>query len=155
MEPDHPHSRLIAMSDEEKLELAVALAKREDRYDLGLARLREQYPAAPDALLRSGAFHLYSELAGSFLTVLAHLELNLRDREHEISQALVSDPTYHLYNWLQLETVLPWAKRDFFSELLELKECLSDGDTESARELVEKVLEQLEGTGSAPLPDFP
>jgi len=150
--PDTPPNPL---SEDEKLDLAIALAKRQNLFDLGLARMRQQYPSAPDALLQSGAYHLYAELAGAFIDVLAQLELTLRNPQHRIAEVQVFHPAYHLYNWLQLEALLPWARADFFAELKALKECLSGDDVKGASELLETIFQQFEGSSPPPMPDFP
>lgn len=145
----------LQMPEEEKLELAVALVRRDehDRFLLGVERLREQYPAAPQKLLGAGAYNLYGHLATAFIEVLAHVELNLRDPENEISEAILFHPTYHLYSWLQIEALLPWAKSDFQDELEYLGEFLGDGDLEGAKQCLSKLMDRFEGSSQPPLPD--
>jgi hypothetical protein len=145
----------FALSDAERLELALALVQRTDRYALGLERLKNLYPGAPERLLSSAAYHLYDAMATSFITSMAHVELSLRREDYRINEALVADPAYHLCNWLQLESLLPWSREVFHSELEYLKACIHDGDLEGARKMVEKVLDQFEGVSPAPSPDFP
>lgn len=140
---------------QDELELAIALAKRENRYEEGLEKLRQRYPDAPDALLRAAAYHLYGELVGAFISALAQIERTLRGSENGLGEPHVSDSAYHLYNWLQLEALLPWARADFFAELKALKECLSDDDVKGARELLETIFQQFEGSSPPPMPDFP
>lgn len=147
--------KFLSLSDAERLDLAVSLMQRKDRHDLGLERLRKQFPAAPERVLSSAAYHLYDAMASSFVGAMAHVELNLRDADYPISEALVFDPAYHLYNWLQLQSLLPWSRSDFHSELEELKTCIEDGDLDGARKMVERVLDQFEGSSPAPSPDFP
>lgn len=149
------HHDLTGIPEEEKLKLAVALARRTDRAELGLERLKVRFPGAPDEVLSSGAYHLYSELVSSFVDVLAHIELSLQDPSHAVDEGLLYHPAYHLYNWLQLRALLPWGRHDFLNQLTDVRACLADNDPQGARKLLDTLLQQFGGTASPPMPDSP
>ena len=142
------------LSRNQRLELAAALFRRpaEHPNPEALAKLRHAFPQASEELLLAGTYHLYTELPGALCDLLAQIELSLRDRDHELHYGFVWEVLYHLYNWLQVQAVVPWGKRDVLDEIREAVSLVKTNDTAGAIGTLERLLEQI--GGSSKHPDF-
>ncbi len=141
------------LSREARLDLAVALLRRVDVTERGRERLLRSFPDASVDVRDAGTFHLFTELPGALLDVLADIELSLLDPLHELNEGTVWHALYHLYNWVQLLAVLPWGRRDVIDELREVIGSLKNNDPEGALDLVERLAERLTGMADPPSAD--
>jgi len=137
MEPD-PFQKL---TDEERLELAVAACRRGsiDRQEAAVSFLRGEYPLAPESMLRALAFHAYFDLPLHAMGLAAQVELSIREKRHRVHMGVTSPLLYNLYNAIQIETVLPEGKQ----RILDLVKDIEDNLNAQALDLVRKNIEQL------------
>lgn len=140
------------LSAGERLALAEAILRRgeDERGSRGVEILRSRYPAASLDMIRTCAYHAYRELPGALRDLLAWAELCLREREHDVHSGLMFDALYHLYNWLQVEALVPYGRQEVFDELKEACECLEKDDKEGALGTLKALMERFEGHISPP-----
>ena len=144
------HAGFYELPEATRLELALACLARGDRRDEAFAMLQRRYPDAPEELLRSAAFHLYWKLPEVLRDTLAQIELALRESDPELHWGVVSDALYHLYNWLQVEALLPWGKQAVWEELEELRELIKADDKDGAMGTLKRLMDQIGGSASEP-----
>ena len=133
------------LSDDERLELALALLARTDRRADGVAALRRTYPAAPDAMLQTAAHHIYTDGAPAVIAFLADAELAIREPGHEIDYGAIWQVLYSVYNWLQLRALLPNATDEMLSILEDIAYLVEQGDREHLLESVEDLRSVVQG----------
>ena len=140
------------LSDEEKLSLAIVVMRRRDARASGLEVLKKRFPSAPQAMLDSAVFHLYSELPRALRDLCAQIELSITKPEGHLHWGVTYEALYHLYNYLQLEALMPGTQQHLLDHVRDLKECLTEKDLEGAT----RVLEDIENHLGAciPPPDF-
>ena len=146
-------SGVYALNDAERLELALALLKRPDRYAAGRAAFRRAFPEAAEAMVSTATHHVFGDGAPAVLAFLADSELFVRDPEqHKMSFGVVSEVLYHLYNWLQFRELLPDGRKNVLELLAEMKQFVADQDLDA----ITKTAEQLEGAleGHRDYPQF-
>ena len=140
------------LSVEERTALSLAVLERtpKERAEKGQELLRREYPSAAPEMIHSAAFHAYMELPNALRNCLAWLELCLREDKHDQHSGINFDVVYHLYNWLQAETLIPWGRQDVFDSLNDIKDCLRNDDKEGAIGNLEALLERFESSVSPP-----
>jgi len=106
---DDPYGWYYKLPDEEKLSLAIASMRRSDARASGLEVLKKRFPSAPQAMLDSAVFHLYLELPRALRDLLAQIELSITKPEEHLHWGVTYEALYHLYNYLQLEALMPGA----------------------------------------------
>ena len=141
-----------ALTADQRLELAVAILSRKplERRDSALELFRAAFPHAAEEMYISGAFHAYSELPDAARDLLAWLELCLRETRHEQHHGIMFDILYHLYNWQQVESLIPYGREDVFVDLKSVKKCLEGGDKEGALKTLEELMERFRAGTSPP-----
>src|SRR5262245_17526510 len=87
--------------------LVEALRGRSDLAHVGRAALVQAFPEAPPAMLDTAAFHLFTDGCGAAAEWLATLERFLRQPDEGLDFGATWHLLYHLYNWLQVEALLP------------------------------------------------
>jgi hypothetical protein len=107
VDPEDPNSiahsdrweRFRVLTPEQRLELAVALLKRDplSRRDDSYEFVRKHFPTAADGLIHSIVHHLYWSTPTTFCDLLAYLELCMRDRQHDAHYGLIWGILYNLY----------------------------------------------------------
>ena len=137
--------RQVRLATDQCVELALTLLRRTDMAERGITILRQIFPDAPEEPLNTGAFHLYRELPLALMQLLAEIELSLRDPARLVDHGAVWHVVYHLYNWMQLAALLPWARRDIADEVQEAIKALEGADAEFALRTLQKLARQLEG----------
>ena len=153
--PDASRTGIYRLSAGERLELAIALARRTDREQRARDALRHCYPTAPEPMLHSAAFHLYTDGWEAAVDFLADLELFLRDPEHTLDYGVSWHLLHHVYNWHQFRALLPEGRSGLVELVAELKQFVADGDQEAIRRTVEELEEMVEANRSAPDFDTP
>jgi hypothetical protein len=141
---------IYALPREERLELALALVRRSDRGERGLEAFRAAHPQAPEAMIRTAAFHLYVDGPNAVVDFLAEAELFLREPSREVDLAPTVELLYHVYNWLQFQELLPSAKADVMELLALLKECVADDDRDGIVRTAQELEDVLEGSQNPP-----
>lgn len=140
------------LNGQARLELATALLARssQGRGEEAFVIVRSQFPSVADNLARSLAFHAYQEMPDVALSLLAWIELNIREGVHERHAGLDFDLRYHLYNWLQAEALVPYGRQDVFDELAEIRDCLKRNDKKSAAAILDSLIERFETSAHPP-----
>ncbi len=144
--------RFRALSPEQRLDLAVALLRRDplSRRDTSFEFVRKHYPDAADDLIHSIAHHLYWTLPTDVCDLLAYIELCMQDREHHSHNGLIYGVLYNLYNLMQAERLIPDGRQDVFDSLTEVKECLEADDRDGALATLKGLIEKFEANESPP-----
>jgi hypothetical protein len=91
-------------------------------------------------MLDTAAFHLFTDGCAAAFEWLASLERFLRDPESGLDPGATWHLLYHLYNWQQVEALLPWGPSGLAERLADAKQFLSEGDLVAA----ERVLAELQ-----------
>jgi hypothetical protein len=144
--------RFHALTPEKRLELAVALLRRDPlvRRDSSFVFVRKQYPDAADDLIHSIVHHLYWTLPTDLCDLLAYIELCMQDEKHHSHSGLIHSVLYNLYNLLQAEALVPYGRQGVFDWLNEVKECLESDDREGALATLKALIEKFESHESPP-----
>ena len=140
------------LSEEDKTSLALAALRRNDARSVGLEILKKRFPSAPAAMLDSAVFHLYVELPRALRDLLAQIELSITKPEDSLHAGVTFEALYHLYNYLQLEALMPGTQEHLLAHFRDLKECLNEEDPEGAAKVLEDIENHLEAC--IPPPDF-
>lgn len=133
------------MTKDECVALAISLLDRTDVAERGTAILRGGFPDAPDEAIRAAAFHLYRDLPPALIELLADIELSLREPSRLVNEGTAWHVMYHIYNWLQLAALIPWARDDIGAEVREAIAGLENADTEFALRVLRGLARLLEG----------
>lgn len=134
-----------------QIDLVAQLLRRGiSRQADGESRLRQMHPDASEESLRAAAFHLYRELPIALVSLLAEIEISLREDKRTVGHGIVWDAIYHLYNWLQLSALLPWYHQDISDQLSATLEALEGGDTDFAIREMKKLRDKGLGSASPP-----
>ncbi len=139
------------LSFEEQIELIRALLARGDREADGLVILRRLYPRAPEAMLHTAAYHLWVEAPLAALQLAAETEVALRRGDTGVfgAQYEVLD---HVYNWLQLEALLPEGHHGLLEDIRDARSSIESGNLEAALKTLDGLKQRLEGDLSLPMP---
>jgi hypothetical protein len=149
---DDPYDWYYKLPDEEKLSLAIGSMRRSDARASGLEVLKKRFPSAPQAMLDSAIFHLYLELPRALRDLLAQIELSITKPEGHLHWGVTYEALYHLYNYLQLEALMPGAQQHLLDHVRDLKDCLTEKNLEGAVKVLEDIENHLEAC--IPPPDF-
>src|SRR5262252_8128499 len=138
--------RFSALNAEQRLELAVALLRRDPlaRRDQSFEFVRKHYPQAAEDLLRSIVHHLYWQLPDDLCDLLAYTEMCMRDGDHHAHSGLIHSVLYNLYNLTQAEALVPAGRREVFDWLAEVKQQLEAGDPQGALANLKSLMEKFE-----------
>lgn len=144
--------RFRALNPEQRLELAVALLRRDplSRRDGSFEFVREHYPEAADELIHSIVHHLYWTLPSDLCDLMAYIELCFQDRAHHSHSGLIYSVLYNLYNLMQAERLVPYGRQGVFDRLKEAKECLESDDREGALSTLNGLIESFESNERPP-----
>ena len=149
---DARYERWRALSQDQKVELALALLRRPERRSDGLKMLQQLYPKAPAEMLGTVCHHAFVDLPDGLLDLMAELELSLREPQPYFPVGIGVEALYHLYNLLQFSALLPEGKAGLEELVHQVKEWLEEGDIETALKRLEELEEKL--SGAEPPPDF-
>ena len=138
------------LPEDEKTRLALAVLQRHDMRSVGLEVLRKRFPSAPEPMLSAAVFHLYVELPRALRDLLAQIELSVTKPEHGLHYGVTWEAIYHLYNWLQLEALVPGSQQHLLDHVRDLKECLGDKDMDGAAKILADIEDHLDGSISPP-----
>jgi hypothetical protein len=144
-------SGIWAKSREDRMALALSLLNRgAERMELAKEAFRRAYPTAPEQMIGSAVFHVYTDGSDAAMDWLADVELFLRDPNHRLCTGVSSHLLYHVYNWLQFEAMLPLGRPGLLERLGDLKQYAEEGDLDAVRGTVEVLMDMIEPNESAP-----
>jgi hypothetical protein len=140
----------LPKSRADRLDLVVALLGRSELRSEGIEALRLRYPHLPEAFLSTAVHHLYGDLPGALVDLLAILELSLREPHRELGYGAPFHVLDHLYNWFQLQALLPHGLPELDELAREAEEALDQGDTPAVKAALRELRARLDGNLSAP-----
>jgi hypothetical protein len=126
----------------ETLELVHALIGRGEIWEAATIAFRRAYPDAPPHMIEAAVFHVFRDGVGAALDWVAGAERFLRDPSAGFDYGATWHVIYHLYNWLQVEALLPVGRNGVLDRLNDIKQLLAENDPQAAMETV-KELEKL------------
>jgi hypothetical protein len=125
-------------------ELVNALLGRTNLTEAAASAFRRAYPDAPLAMIEPAVFHVFRDGIGAALEWVAAAERFLRDPGAGLDHGATWHVLYHLYNWQQLQALLPIGREGVLERLQDMKRFLSEGDSETVERL-RKELEEMFG----------
>jgi hypothetical protein len=132
------------MVSAETMELVHSLLQRTNLREAADAAFKKRYPDAPQHMIESATFHVFSDGIGAALEWVAGAEQFLRDPSKGLNSASTYHVLYHLYNWQQLEAILPAGRAGMLEWLDDLKHYLAEGDMEAAERARQQLEEMLQ-----------
>jgi hypothetical protein len=134
----------------ETLDLVRALLDREDTAGAAAAAFRAAYPDSPQSMIEAAIFHVYRDGIGAALEWVAAAERFLRSPDEGVDYGATWHVVYHLYNWLQLQAVLPIGRAGVLERLSDLRLFLTEGDTKAATRVIAQLEELFRGDVEPP-----
>ena len=119
------------------LGLIHALVARSDSVSDAHAAFQRRYPDAPLEMIETATLHVAKDGIDAALEWLAGIELFLRSPSDGLSGVHTSHLLYHLYNWKQFETLLPYGKVRITDHLHDIWASLDENNPDSAKRVVE------------------
>ena len=138
------------MTSDSRSLLDALLDRGADRIELARETLRRKYPNATEQMISAAAFHLFTDGIDACVEWLADLERFLADPEHELCVGTSSHLLYHVYNWHQLESLMPHGKQKMHDMIDEIIESAADNDMESIKRSAAEFKNLLEGHDRPP-----
>lgn len=143
-------SGIYALDRKKRLELAMALLERTNDRDVAEAAFRRAYPTAPDSMIQAAVHHVFVDGPDAVAGWLADVELFLRDPNHRLCCGVASEILYHLYNWHQLESLMPAGKPGMLELLDDIKLFAEEGSIDAVKRTVDDLKNMLNGTENNP-----
>jgi hypothetical protein len=135
----------------ESWELVAALVQRPDLADAVRAALKQAYPEAPPAMIDTATFHLAVDGVDAAIDWLAAVERFLREPGKGLDYAATCHLLYHLFNWQQFQSLLPYGRAGMLEWLEQAKFHLSESDTKAAGVALKQIEEMFQGGLQPPL----
>ena len=101
-------------------------------------------------MISAAVFHVFVDGIDAAGEWLADAERFLRDPNHRLSVGTSWHLIHHLYNWHQLETLMPHGKTGVFDFLDDISQFADEGDVEAIRRTVQDLKNLLGGEAAAP-----
>jgi hypothetical protein len=137
-------------SDHLRTLLDGLLDRGANRIELARDTFRRKYPEATDQMISAAVFHLFTEGIDACVEWLADLERFLADPDHKLCYGISSHLLYHVYNWHQLESLMPHGKTVMHELLDDILESAAENDMESVKRAVTEFKNILEGHDRPP-----
>lgn len=130
--------------------LVEALRSRTDLAELGRAALRLAHPDAPDVMIDTAAFHLFSDGCKAAVEWLASLERFIQRPRDGLDYGATWHLLYHLYNWQQFQALLPCGPIGLAERLGDVQQFLAEGDAEAANLVLTQLRAAVDGAMTPP-----
>ena len=101
-------------------------------------------------MLSAAVFHLFADGVDACVEWLAELERFLSDDDHKLSHGFSWSLLHHVYNWHQLESLMPHGKSVMYDLLDQILESASEDDMDGVRRSAKEFKAILDGDDSAP-----
>jgi hypothetical protein len=131
-------------------DLVSALVRRPGGADAAREAFRRAYPQAPARMLDAAVFHIYVDGVKAALEWLAAAERFLREPGEGFDYGATWHLLYHLYNWLQLQALLPSGREGVLELLQDAKRFLAEQDYGAVQRVVGSLEEMFQGRLSPP-----
>lgn len=141
----------VPSSADDEWHFAEAILQRgADSSELARAAFRRAYPDAPEEMIAAAAFHVFTDGIDAAREWLADAERFLRDPSRRLCFGATWHLIYHLYNWLQLQSLMPQARAGVLEFLDEIAENAEKGDIEAIKKTVQDLKDLVRGHGDPP-----
>jgi hypothetical protein len=133
--------------DERLAKVQFLLDNRDPEVDR--AALRALHPAAPEEMINSAHYHIFTDGVDAAVDWL----VAIHDFQRNPSRGLDSGDTfhvlYHLYNWLQLQALMPEGRQDLVDIVAELKQAIEEDDLDFVKHVIGS-LDEVVNAGRQP-----
>ena len=125
--------------------LDALLDRGSDRIEVARETFRFKYPEATEQMVSAAVFHLFTDGVDACVQWLADLERFLSDPDHQLCHGASSHLLYHVYNWHQLESLMPHGKSAMHNLLDDILESVDENDMDGVRTAASEFKAILEG----------
>lgn len=121
-----------------------------ERVELARDAFRRKYPQATEPMISAAVFHLFTDGIAACVEWLADLERFLVDPEHKLCYGTSSHLLYHVYNWHQLESLMPHGTQMMHNLIDDIIVSAAENDLESVRRTAAEFKAILDGNDRPP-----
>jgi hypothetical protein len=115
-----------------------------------LDAFRIKYPTATEQTIDAAVFHIFVDGIEAARDWIADAELFLTDPQHRLSFGVSSHLLYHVYNWHQLESLMPHGKQGMHELADDIARYAEEGNLEAVKEAVKEFKELIESNQLPP-----
>ena len=137
-------------SDDSRALLDALLDRGSERIELARETLRRKYPKATDQMVSAAVFHLFVDGVDACVEWLADLECFLADPDHQLSFGSSSHLLYHVYNWHQLESLIPHGKQGMHEMIDDILQAADENDMDFVKKVASEFKNLLDGNDQPP-----
>jgi hypothetical protein len=153
MDSDASQNTNSSSSADSRALLASLLQRGPERIELAREMFRRKYPEATEQMVSAAVFHLFADGIDACVVWLADLERFLSDPDHKLCYGSSSHLLYHVYNWHQLEALIPHGKSGMHDLLDDILQFAAEDDMESVKRAAAEFKNLLEGHDQPPTSD--
>ena len=132
-------------SDDSRALLDALLNRGSGRIEVARETFRRKYPEATEQMVSAAVFHLFTDGVDACVEWLIDLERFLSDPDHQLCHGASSHLLYHVYNWHQLESLMPHGKSAMHDLLDDILESVADNDMDGVRSAASEFKAILDG----------
>lgn len=138
------------MKRAEALQLIDTLLARHDASADARRAFEQRFPDAPKEMIDAATFHVCVDGIDAALVWLASIEKFLEKPDSGLDCGATWHLLHHLYNWQQLDALMPLGRMGLIEHLGEIKTFLDEAHPDAARETIEDLLKCLRGDLDSP-----
>ena len=133
-------------------DLVAALFRRSEAELVSLAKeaFRHRYPDATDQMLDTAVFHVYRDGIHAAMDWLAATEQFLRDPQSGLDYGATNHLIYHLFNWLQFQSLMPFGRWELLEHLKDAELFLKEENPAAALQVIQHLMEHATGDVAPP-----
>lgn len=139
------------MVKQETLNLVHALLQRKDVLQEAAVAFRTKYPDAPQQMIDTAVYHVFTDGIAAVMEWVAEVELFLRSPNEGLSYGKSWHVLYHIYNWHMFKSVLPVGRTGILERLEDIKTFVASGDNDAAVDVVKQLEELFQGDVENPI----
>ena len=138
------------MTREEKLQKIASLASATDVRERATQALRREFPNAPDAMINTAIFHVYTDGVDAVLDWLVAAAEALTEGTPLPDNGKTWHLLYHVFNWYQFRELMPHGSQELLDWIEGLEECVNEDDREAILEHTKGIREILDASRPHP-----
>lgn len=138
------------MTRAEKLERIARLATRDDVPDLAAKALRREFPNAPESMINTAIFHVYTDGVDAVLDWLAAAADALTEGTPLPDDGKTWHLLYHVFNWYQFRELMPHGSQELLDWIEGLEESVNEDDRDSILAHTKAIKEILDASRPQP-----
>ncbi|MEM9283809.1 MAG: hypothetical protein AAGA96_18460 [Verrucomicrobiota bacterium] len=119
------------MTREEKLQKIATLATRSDVRDRAAEALRSEFPNAPEAMINTAVFHVYTDGVDAVLDWLVAAADAISEGTPLPDDGKTWHLLYHIFNWYQFRELMPHGSKELLDWAEGLEECVNEDDRDA------------------------